>query len=381
MTPNDPTEPPETTNAEPSASAAGQRPAHVPADAVGEEDGAITAESIRIDIEQEVARLRAEGKYPPSLLAKVRAVYNATLPTGAAGGAKDFRSSFRLLDRNAYIDIYVPTDSRKPGVALVKRTIRSLVAWYLTYITQQFNNFASRLMHVIGILDARLSRLEETGGENAWSELAWIGPTSGLAAQSILAGPIQDALTEVPGRVLVLECGEGKLLSTLRRSGLSAYGIDERAELLDTAERSGLEVRHVSASEHLAGVAPGSLSGLVLSGVVDRSGAHVRVSLLRQAAAALAKGGILAIASAGQELFDSESNVVEAELSDGRPYSPKVWEHLAAKAGFTQVRTMAQDTSGAYLVVAVAGNNRRGNESVQSWVIEEDQIPEERQRP
>lgn len=86
----------------------------------------------------------------------------------------DLRSAALFLERQATIDLQVPTSSRLPGVSLVKRVLKKLMIWYLRFLGHQISVFgqatarfgvmvANRVDGVdsdIAELQQRVSRLE-----------------------------------------------------------------------------------------------------------------------------------------------------------------------------------------------------------------------------
>ncbi len=312
--------------------------------------------SLEKRIREEVAHMRAEGKYPPSLARRVRTYYRTLLPDGAASGQRDFDAIFNTVDRIAYMDIDVPTASAKPGVAFAKRALRTLMAWYLNYLAQQFNNFATNLVHLLGITDARIGAIEARMDTSAFRATELLDTTASVRVQAETSAKVAEILSEVRGRILVAECTDGALLERLVEGGLNAYGVESRPGLLQTAESRGLELREAGTLEHLASVAAGSLSALVLSGLVDRESAATRVAALAHARRVLEAGAPLVLACASPQAFDEPANRVEADLSPGRPYAAQTWEFLLGRLGFDSV-TIESFKAGHYLVVC--GNARR----------------------
>ena len=332
-------------------------------------------------IDEEVARMRAEGKYPPSLSRRVRTYYRTLLPEGAASGRRDFDAIFKTVDRIAYMDIDVPTASAKPGVGFAKRALRTLMAWYLNYLAQQFNNFATNLVHLLGITDARIGAIEARMDTAAFKATYLLDSTVSVQVQAETSARVAEILSDVRGRVLVAESADGSLLERLTRNGLNAYGIESRPGLLQAAESRALELREAETLEHLTGVAPGSLSALVLSGIVDRDTVPNRVAVLAHARRVLEEGAPLVLACASPQAFDEPAHRIEADLSPGRPFAPETWEFLLGKMGFDSV-VSERFGAGQYLVFA--GNARRTPElgalAESKVVLEALQPPKERRR-
>ena len=307
---------------------------------------------IQRQLEDEVSQLRALGKYPPSLLARVKKYYATLLPPGSSTTAHDFDAAFKLTDRVAYIDIDVATASKKPGVAFVKRSLRILMAWYLNYVVQQFNNFSSNLIRLLGIVDARISRLEERFQTTEFEPLGLMSTTSSIDAQRDMSVDVVKILTGTKGRVLVAECATGQIIGALCEAGIDAYGIDTRSRYLDQLELQNIEVRNAETIEHLAKIGQSSLQALVLSGITDRSSNSDRIAALFQAKRVLAQGATLLVVCVGQDAFAQLENHLERDLSPGRPYSPQTWLAIAEYLTFVNVEILPHATSGSFLVLA-----------------------------
>ncbi len=307
---------------------------------------------IQSSIEHEVKELRSQGKYPPSLIARVNSYYNSLLPLGAASAAKDFKEAFWIADRVAYIDIDVPTASKKPGVSLVKRILRLMIAWYLNYVAQQFNNFTSNLMRLITIIDQRIVTLEEKLEATDFRHLELLDKTASIEVLAVFAESIGELVGDSSGRILVAECGTGEMLEELRRKGVDVYGIDERAALLDSLETRRFDVRDSTTLFHLHKLEDSVLSGLIVAGIVDRGTIAERVKLLHEAKRVMGQGSTLVLACSGITRYADASNHMEYDLSLGRPFSPDTWIELLKRLEFSHVRSISSETSDDYLVVA-----------------------------
>src|ERR1700728_685511 len=90
----------------------------------------------------------------------------------AAGGlglrdvdSTDARAALLAVEDLALIDLDVPTASRLPLVPIVKKAVKRLVGWYLSYFGRQLSAFGQAVTHLGGILIDRTERLEATTGD------------------------------------------------------------------------------------------------------------------------------------------------------------------------------------------------------------------------
>ncbi len=298
-----------------------------------EEDPEAYMARVMSEIDDEVRRRRVSGDFPPSFERRLDVLFERFTPVGARDG--HFKETLKQADRHAYMDIDVPIASDKPAARYVKSGMRTLMAWYLNYLVQQITRFTASLMRVLYMVDERLDALEELTlplrpapvGEE---DLPSLEPDLDSWAD-LVAGK----LSETKGRVLHTECAGGALVSRLTAEGVDAYGVDPRAYLLDAPVASGLDVRTESAVEHLQSVADLALSGLVLSGFIDRISPWDKRKVTRLASAKLARGGMLVIIGTTPNAWARSAPVVQADLSPGRPLHPETWVHLLDGHGFS----------------------------------------------
>lgn len=299
-------------------------------------------DEVMAEIEREVRRRRANGDFPPSLERRLDRLFERFVPAGSDRAS--FPEALRRADREAYFDIEVPTASERPLVPLVKRTLRRLMAWYLNYLVQQLVRFSSSTVRVLHLVDDRLSRLERAvsllgaGLESSELERSLVearGSRWPLAeAVAELAPAVVGALEGTAGRVLVAECGDGRLLADLVAAGIDAYGVDDAAVLVDRVAADGLDVWLEPPLEHLASVRTGGLAGAVVVGFSDRLALDAKRHLVDGLARVVEPGGRVVLLSPAPEAWRRLVGDVEADLAPGRPLAPATWSFLLAEAGF-----------------------------------------------
>ena len=127
------------------------------------------------EIAEAAAARAAEPDFPAMAIGRIRAA--AGRLAASEFRPDDLRHAALLLERQATIDLHVPTASRVPGVALVKRTLKQLMIWYLRYLGHQISSFgqatarfgvtvANRVDELeaeVADLRERVARLEERG--------------------------------------------------------------------------------------------------------------------------------------------------------------------------------------------------------------------------
>lgn len=284
------------------------------------------------EIESEVARRRAAGDLPRSLERELDAAFERFIPVGASDMDGEIAGAVAELDRAATVDAAVPTASRRPGVALVKRILRKLMGWYLTYVAQQVSLFGCGAAHSIRLIARRLAVLEAEARRSA--PVAPPPPNFRFPDLAEWEQLVLDRLSDAKGRVLHAECGDGELLRAMAAKGIDAYGVEPRGGAADALAAEGLDAWPDEVLAHLGAVSPGGLAGLVLSGCVDRMQRPAQGRLVELAAKVLAPGGTLVLVSATPRAWRRLASPIEVDLAGGGPLQAETWRWLLERAGF-----------------------------------------------
>jgi hypothetical protein len=190
-------------------------------------------------------------------------------------------------------------------------------------------------------LHARVSTLEErlAGEDTPLDGAAWVVPARELGAwvdpvAACVAARARD------GDVVHADCGEGALVRTLRSAGTSTRGVEPRGGVALRALESGCDVTIDEVAAFLAQVAPASLGGLVLSGVVDRLPLHGLLPVLAAARRSLRPGAPLVVV-AEQHAAGTATQPVPHDLSAGQPLHVETWQLLLTRSGFADVAPLS----------------------------------------
>jgi hypothetical protein len=98
----------------------------------------------------------------PGFLEQVRDAAGRLAPRYLDGS--DARAALATVEDLALIDLDAPTGSRLPLVPLLKKAIKRLIIWYLSYLGRQLSGFGQAVAHLGGILVDRTERLEGITG-------------------------------------------------------------------------------------------------------------------------------------------------------------------------------------------------------------------------
>ncbi|HUP87700.1 MAG TPA: hypothetical protein VM143_18755 [Acidimicrobiales bacterium] len=127
------------------------------------------------EIAAAAAARATDPEFPSQRVARIRAA--AARLAASEFRPDDLRHAALLLERQAMIDLQVPTASRVPGVSLLKRLLKKLMIWYLRYLGHQISSFgqatarfgvtvANRVDELeaeVADLRERVARLEDRG--------------------------------------------------------------------------------------------------------------------------------------------------------------------------------------------------------------------------
>jgi SAM-dependent methyltransferase len=305
---------------------------------------------VMAEIEEEVRVRRTSGDLPPKLERELDELFLAHSPVAGRGG--DLTEALRMVDAATFVDPVVPVDSQRAAGAVVKKGMRTLLLWYVGWITHQISQFASAVSRTLHIVEGRLKELERT------VEVQRV-PSAGVVELPALHGTgawwvpaAIEAVRPVRGRILHAASGDGWLVQKIIAAGGDAYGVDPRANLVEQGLRTVSDLRGEDLADHLRSVAPAGLGAIVLSGVVDGMASGERTQLLELIARTLAPGGVLVVHSLSRSSWDGEDAPYEADLAPGRPLRMDTWRQLLTHSGYDA--TVASGPGAAdYLVTAV----------------------------
>lgn len=91
------------------------------------------------EIAEAAAARAADPGFPTQQVSRIRAA--ASRLAASEFRPDDLRHAALLLERQATIDLQVPTASRVPGVSVLKRSLKKLMIWYLRYLGHQISSF------------------------------------------------------------------------------------------------------------------------------------------------------------------------------------------------------------------------------------------------
>ncbi|HEY1652263.1 MAG TPA: methyltransferase domain-containing protein, partial [Acidimicrobiales bacterium] len=291
------------------------------------------------------------GDLPPKLERELDELFLAHSPIGVRGG--DLGEALRMVDAATFFDPVVPVESERAAGAVVKKGMRSMLLWYVGWLTHQMSQSASAVSRALHIVDDRIKELERQVASERVSEAAVVEFPTSVGSGAWWVEPALAALAKAPGRVLHAACGDGWLVNRIVDSGVDAYGIDPRTPIIDAVELGVLDLRSETLPDHLRAVAAAALGGIVLSGTVEGMAGGERNELLTAIGSRLAPGGTLVIHSVGRQAWEAPDAPYGADLAAGRPLRADTWCRLLVESGYTASAQDGPDDD--YLITAVRG--------------------------
>jgi hypothetical protein len=307
-------------------------------------------QQVMAEIAEEVRLRRAAGDLPPKLERELDELFLAHSPIGVRGG--DLGEALRQVDAATFIDPVVPVESERAAGSYVKKGMRSMLLWYVGWITHQMSQSASAVSRALHIVDERLKELERQVEAQRAPDASVVEFPTSAGPGAWWAEAAVAAVAKASGRVLHAACGDGWLVRWINEAGGDAYGVDPRAPLVDAAELGVLDLRVDGLAEHLRAVAAAGLGAMVLSGVVEGLSGGERTHLLTAARTSLAPGGTLVLHSVTRQAWDAADAPSGADLAPGHPLRAETWCRLLEQAGYTATVQEGPDGSD-YLVTAV----------------------------
>jgi hypothetical protein len=319
-------------------------------DAVTPKDPGAYVQQVMAEIAEEVRLRRASGDLPPRLERELDELFLAHSPIGVRGG--DLSEALRLVDAATFIDPVVPVESERAAGAVVKKGMRTMLLWYVGWLTHQMSQSASAVSRALHIVDDHMKELQRQVDAQRVPDAAVVEFPTSAGSGAWWIEPALAALAKAPGRVLHAASGDGWLVRRIVDSGVDAYGIDPRAPIVDMAEMGTLDLRGEGVQEHLRAVAAAGLGGIVLSATVEGMAAGERNQLLGAIGTRLAPAGTLVIHSVGREAFEAADAPFGADLAAGRPLRADTWCRLLEEHGYSASAQVGPDGTD-YLVSAV----------------------------
>jgi hypothetical protein len=315
------------------------------------------------EIEASASAARADGAHPANLDRELDWAFERVVRNRP--GEDRLTHSLWSVSASAHITADAGLgETASPAKRIAKRVLAKLIRWYILRITTQVTTFAEATSNSLRLISDRVDALAE--------EVASIGPPpvpgklelertgrdeaseSPLEREEVLAESAFARLSPLGkgkgcGRVLHADCRNGSFVARLSAAGVDAYGVEPSGRLLSEPAAAGLDLVHGHVIDHLRNVPHGALSGILLSGCVDRLTVRDARRLAFLIGSRLSAGGVVCIGGTQPATWEANASPVERDLATGRPLHPETWAHLLAEQGIAGIET----------ATAPAGNGAR----------------------
>ena len=240
-----------------------------------------------------------------------------------------------MVDAATFIDPVVPVESERAAGAFVKKGMRSLMLWYVGWVTHQVSQSAAAVSRALHIVDDRLGQIQRQLDAQRIPRAGVVEIPGVHGPEAWWVDPAVAAVAKATGRILHTACGDGWLVRRIEEAGGDAYGVDPRAALVERAELGVLDLRAEAPVEHLGAVAAAGLGAVVLTGTVEGMGAAEREELLDAIDLRLAPDGTLVIHSASRATWERPRCAARGGSGAGPPPASR---RLVSSAGAARVR-------------------------------------------
>ena len=212
------------------------------------------------EIEEEVRLRRSSGDLPPKLERELDELFLAHSPVAGRGG--DLTEALRMVDAATFVDPVVPVDSQRAAGAVVKKGMRTVLLWYVGWITHQISQFASAVSRTLHIVEVRSEGARAQGGGPARPERRR-GRGSGAARSRGLVGPGRRRRGEAgaaagfstPPAVTAGWCRRSSRPAAMRTASIPG------PTLVEQGVRTVSDLRGEDLADHLRAVAPAGPRG------------------------------------------------------------------------------------------------------------------------
>lgn len=271
----------------------------------------MTIDHDRLDreIEEEVRRRRAAGDLPPGLEQELHDAFAARAPRGALGA--DLDDLLLDVEDQSFFDTMAPLASSRPGGAVVKRTLRTLLGFYLRHVTTQMGAFAHATGRALRALAARVESLEQQLGG------------AGATGDSLL----RDALAEARTRSAEVEQTWRDVVDEVRSGGPSP----------------ALQVEGDDALARLAQVADASFGAVIVGCDVEHRAQGWKVRLVQLIGQKASVESVVVVVSCEPAAWPVGGSPVLADLAPGHPLHAETWVWLLAREGFVDTSVKRHD--------------------------------------
>lgn len=151
--------------------------------------------------------------------------------------------------------------------------------------------------------------------------------------------------------VLEIGSGRGELQNLFKEAGISSYGVDVDAAMVQAAREKGHCIVEGDALAHLRTLAPASLGGVIAIQVVEHLSPHQLQELIQLAASRVRQGGRVIFETINPKSVQALSSNYFRDITHKMPLHPDTLDYMMKLAGMktVEVRYLSPIPEGALL--------------------------------
>jgi O-antigen chain-terminating methyltransferase len=169
--------------------------------------------------------------------------------------------------------------------------------------------------------------------DSAWFAERFRGPEDKVRTNQRFYLPLFQGCRDV----LDLGCGRGEFLDLLREAGIPARGIESSADLVAACQAKGLDAVQADLLSYLPALQDESLGGIFCAHVIEHLQPQHLPQLIKDAAAKLRRGGVLAIETPNPECLAIFATHFYLDPTHVRPVPPALLRFYMEEAGLGRI--------------------------------------------
>lgn len=167
-------------------------------------------------------------------------------------------------------------------------------------------------------------------------------------------------------KVLDIGSGRGEFLGLMTKLGIEAYGVDINEEMVRRSTKTGYEVVHGDAIEHMANLKPNSLGAVAGFHIAEHVPFRDLFGLMIEAYRAVKPGGFLLLETPNPENLSVGSTTFYHDPSHLNPIPPGLMKFAYEQAGFEEVEILRFRP---VKKAALGAKPKKDNEKLAEWMM------------
>ncbi|CAG4927775.1 MULTISPECIES: hypothetical protein [Acidithrix] len=300
-------------------------------------------DQITKDIDSLISEKRNLGHYDPSMLIRLRPSFE-TISGQKLPDNNDETDALLIIRSYANVNADPQTASGSWLATKAKRLIRKSMAWYILYLVDQFKNFTKMITELLVSLIARLNNLSSLFNSETIPNEKLVRYSGAIKAHELpidLDTQLEIEISRAHGRILLASPTTCLLPFAERTNGaLDLYLLIDDAEKDIEGLETSIYIRNQPLATHLASIADGSLSLLIIDSLLWRSHPKKIVGLIELISRKISNDGNVILLA----IDLSEKNEFDIQVEQRYSYHPDTIVKLMNYYGLTQIDEPAKNS-------------------------------------